>query len=93
MDNKLYMNLKIVYTSAKKVINMYDRCPGQSMRNLRSVIKKCWNCGGEVEMFSDEERVRCKKCRNFVYKYQLPYCIQGYLDAVLIAKEGELNST
>ena len=62
---------------------MYDMCPGKSMRNLKVKIYRCRNCGSEVEMFSDELRTRCRKCRNFIYKEQLPYCIQGYLDTAL----------
>ena len=62
---------------------MYDKCPSKSMRNLRAVIKKCRNCGGEVEMFSDELRVRCKICRQFVYKEQLPHRIEGYTGAAM----------
>ena len=54
---------------------MTMKCPGQDMRNLRSAIYKCPNCGNEVEMFSDELRIRCKKCREFVYKETTPSCI------------------
>ena len=62
---------------------MYDKCPSKSMRNLRAVKKICRNCGGEVEMFSDELRIRCKTCRQFVYKEQLPHCIEGYAGAAV----------
>ena len=62
---------------------MYDRCPSKSMRNVKAKIYKCRGCGAEVEMFSDELRTRCKKCRQFIYKEQYPYCIQGYLDTVM----------
>ena len=62
---------------------MYDRCPSKSMRNLKAKIYKCRGCGAEVEMFSDELRTRCKKCRQFIYKEQSPYCIEGYLDMVM----------
>jgi|GEM_PF-3570459 len=65
---------------------MYDTCPSKSMRNLRSVIKKCRNCGGEVEMFSDELRIRCKVCRKFVYKEQLPLCIEGYINSATVGR-------
>ena len=54
---------------------MNTRCPGQDMRNLRSALYKCPNCGNEVEMFSDELRIRCRKCRQFVYKDNTPSCI------------------
>ena len=35
----------------------------------------CSNCGTEVEMFSDELRIRCYKCKEFVYKETTPSCI------------------
>ena len=35
----------------------------------------CPNCGTEVEMFSDELRIRCYKCKEYVYKEQAPSCI------------------
>jgi DNA-directed RNA polymerase subunit RPC12/RpoP len=60
------------------MIAVNDKCPGKSMRNLTAKIYRCRHCGGEVEMFSDEPRVRCKKCRNFIYKEQLPCCIEYY---------------
>jgi len=53
------------------------------MRNLKAKIYKCRNCGAEVEMFSDELRTRCKSCRQFIFKEQLPYCIQGCMDVAL----------
>ena len=62
---------------------MYDRCPSKSMRNIKAKIYKCRDCGAEVEMFSDELRTRCKKCRQFIYKEQSPYCIEGYIDKIL----------
>lgn len=51
------------------------KCPGQDMRNLRVSLHKCPNCGHEVEIFSDETRVRCPKCKTMVYKEQVPSCI------------------
>ena len=54
---------------------MTTKCPGQDMRNLRSAMYRCPNCGNEVEMFSDELRIRCKKCKQFVYKENTPSCI------------------
>ncbi len=35
----------------------------------------CSKCGAEVEIFSDELRVRCYKCKEFVYKEMTPSCI------------------
>ena len=54
---------------------MYTRCPGQDMRNLRVSLYKCPNCGADVEMFSDELRVKCQKCGKKVYKENTPSCI------------------
>jgi len=54
---------------------MNTKCPGQDMRKLRSALYICPNCGSEVEMFSDELRIRCQKCREFVYKENTPSCI------------------
>jgi DNA-directed RNA polymerase subunit RPC12/RpoP len=53
----------------------FMKCPGQDMRNLRVSVHKCPNCGAEVEIFSDEMRVRCPKCRQMVYKEKVPSCI------------------
>jgi NADH pyrophosphatase NudC (nudix superfamily) len=55
---------------------MYSRCPGQDMRNLRVSLHKCPNCGAEVEMFSDEIKVKCHKCGAKVYREQVPSCIE-----------------
>lgn len=54
---------------------MEARCPGQDTRNLRVSLHKCPNCGNEVEIFSDEMKVKCNKCGNFVYGDQTPSCI------------------
>jgi len=45
------------------------------MRNLRVELHKCQNCGAEVEIFSDEMRIKCPKCRETVYREQAPSCI------------------
>ena len=52
-----------------------SQCPGQDGRNLKVSIHKCPNCGHEVEMFSDEQRVKCGKCGKYVSKAQVPSCI------------------
>ncbi len=54
---------------------MYSRCPGQDDRNLRVELYKCPNCGAEVEIFSDEMKVKCQQCGEPVYKEQIPSCI------------------
>ena len=54
---------------------MAVKSPGQDMRNLRVSVHKCTNCGAEVEIFSDELRVKCPKCGEKVYREQVPSCI------------------
>ena len=55
---------------------MYARCPGQDSQNLRAAIYRCPKCGADVEIFSDEVRVKCKKCGEYVYPKKLPSCIE-----------------
>jgi len=55
---------------------MYSKCPGQDMRNLRVEIYKCPECGVDVEIFSDETRIRCKKCGAMVFKEKIPSCVE-----------------
>ena len=52
------------------------RCPGQDMRKLRVELFKCPNCGADVEIFSDEQSVRCQKCREKIVREQTPTCIE-----------------
>jgi len=54
---------------------MNSKCPGQDMRNLRVSVHRCPNCGAEVEIFSDELKVKCQKCGEKVYREQVPSCI------------------
>jgi len=46
------------------------------MRKLRVELYKCPNCGSEVEIFSDEIKVKCQKCGTRVYKEKIPSCIE-----------------
>ena len=55
---------------------MVSHCPGQDGRNLRVELFKCPTCGAEVEIFSDETRVKCQKCKTYVYKEKMPSCIE-----------------
>jgi NADH pyrophosphatase NudC (nudix superfamily) len=55
---------------------MISRCPGQDGRNLKVSVHKCPTCGHEVEIFSDEVRIKCRQCGHYVYKDQVPSCIQ-----------------
>ncbi len=51
------------------------RCPGQDMRNLTVSGHKCPGCGAEVELFSDESSIKCRKCGTRVYREQAPSCV------------------
>jgi DNA-directed RNA polymerase subunit RPC12/RpoP len=51
-------------------------CPGQDGRNLSASLHKCPDCGAEVEMFSDEVRVKCRSCGSIVYKESVPTCVE-----------------
>ncbi len=55
---------------------MTSGCPAQDMRKLRVELYKCHNCGAEVEMFSDEIKVKCHKCGTKIYKERMPSCIE-----------------
>lgn len=55
---------------------MYSRCPGQDGREIRVELYKCPKCGAEVEIFSDEVRVKCHKCGEMIYRERLPSCIE-----------------
>ena len=54
---------------------MRSRCPGQDNRNLRVELYKCPHCGAEVEIFSNEVKVKCYQCCKMVYRQRLPSCI------------------
>ncbi len=55
---------------------MTMKCPGQDSRNLKVEVHKCPSCGAEVELFSDELRIRCPKCKKYVYREKTPSCIE-----------------
>jgi DNA-directed RNA polymerase subunit RPC12/RpoP len=54
---------------------MYAHCPGRDNRNLRAELHKCPNCDNEVEIFSDEIKVRCSRCGENVFREKTPSCI------------------
>jgi len=55
---------------------MKPTCPGQDFRNLRVGLYRCPGCGTDVEIFSNEVRVKCYQCGTTVYKEELPSCIE-----------------
>jgi hypothetical protein len=54
---------------------MLSKCPGQDDRNLKTEIITCPACGYKVEIFSDEIKVKCPKCKGLVCKERLPSCV------------------
>lgn len=55
---------------------MLDHCPGSA--NLRTptlAIKKCPQCGEEVELFSNDVKVTCSNC-GFVIYNDIMSCVQ-----------------
>ena len=56
---------------------MLGKCPGSG--NIRTPVpslKKCPECGEEVEIWSDELRVKCTRCGATVLKENVPSCIE-----------------
>lgn len=51
------------------------KCPGIDIRNLRVEEQICKSCGYEVEIFSNEIKVICPKCKADAYRENIPSCI------------------
>lgn len=54
---------------------MIFKCPGQDDRNLKAETLTCTDCGYKVEIFSDEVKVTCPRCKNLVCRQRLPSCV------------------
>jgi len=54
---------------------MFDRCPGSLAGTPTLKIKKCPECGNEVEIFSNDVKVKCDKCGFEIYN-DVESCIQ-----------------
>jgi len=55
---------------------MFDHCPGAA--NLMTptlIVKKCPQCGEEVEVFSSDVAVKCSRCGFVVYN-DVASCVQ-----------------
>jgi hypothetical protein len=52
-----------------------NKCPGQDDRFIKAEKIICPGCGYEMEIFSDEMKVRCPKCKILACKDRLPSCI------------------
>ncbi|MCM8784942.1 MAG: HD domain-containing protein [Candidatus Omnitrophica bacterium] len=51
------------------------KCPGQDPRFLKVEEQVCKNCGYIVEIFSNEIKVSCPRCKADVYRENIPSCI------------------
>jgi len=54
---------------------MINKCPGQDKRNLKAEIIKCLDCGYQIEIFSDEAKISCPKCKSLVCRERLASCV------------------
>ena len=54
---------------------LINKCPGQDRRNIKIETLGCYNCGYQVEMFSDEVKVKCPSCRFPVVRAIMPTCV------------------
>lgn len=51
---------------------LYDHCPGAlNLRTPTLTIRKCPECGGEVEVFSTDVKVTCPDCGTVIYNDDL----------------------
>lgn len=57
-------------------MSTFYRCPG-SMRTINPTPKdvKCPKCNSDVELWSDEIRVKCHNCGNMVTQNSVPGCV------------------
>jgi len=55
---------------------MINKCPGsKGFRQPRPEIIKCPSCGEEVEIWTDEIRAICPKCKRVVMRQEGPSCL------------------
>ncbi|MBP7217093.1 MAG: HD domain-containing protein [Candidatus Omnitrophica bacterium] len=54
---------------------MEFKCPGQDDRNIQAETMTCSQCGYTLEIFSDEIKVTCPRCKTRVCKQRLPSCV------------------
>ncbi len=54
---------------------MFLKCPGQDTRNIRAETVQCPNCAYRIEIFSDEVKISCPKCKSLVCRERLPFCV------------------
>jgi hypothetical protein len=74
---------------------MINKCPGQDSRNVKAQTIVCSDCGYNIEIFSDEVKVSCPKCKALVCRQRLPSCVdwcKHALDCIGEEKYKQLKS-
>lgn len=54
---------------------MIEKCPGQDKRKVIPESIICSSCGYAAEIFSDELKAMCPRCKNLICKERLPSCV------------------
>ena len=54
---------------------MFNKCPGQNSFKASVESITCVECGYVAEIFSDEIKLVCPRCRNLICKERLPTCV------------------
>jgi hypothetical protein len=67
---------------------MFFQCPGQDKRNIKVELINCFVCNYPVEIFSDEIKVNCPKCKNILCRKKSPSCIDWCKSAKLCIRGG-----
>ena len=53
-----------------------DFCPGAKFfKNPQPIFKNCPNCNSEVEIWADEIKTICPKCKKTVFREDVPTCL------------------
>jgi len=51
------------------------RCAAKDKRDLKAEIIKCAYCGYSLEIFSDEAKIKCPRCKRISYKKRSISCL------------------
>lgn len=64
-------------------MDLAQKCPGRTYaaRDLTATVVRCPSCGRELELFSDEQGLRCP-CGRLVMREALPTCAEWCPSAV-----------
>lgn len=55
---------------------LIDRCPGsKGVKSPTIDVITCPECGGEAEIFSDEQKTKCPNCGKIIFREADPSCI------------------